>query len=426
MPVLSALEKLSRQELIERALRFGVPRPELMTRVELCDEIVRRSETDPAERKRARGWLGIARDLLASVVEQGLHLPDAAALIRGDVSLELGARAPAPVATVTLSEIYAAQGHLDRAVKMLDQVLEKEPDHDPARALRDKFIAERDRRAAVKAAARAREAARTRSGAQAVVEESEAVEESERHEEREQGTAETEQEPREAQVEARAEAVAWAEVDTRGEAEARAEPDAGTAWAEKEAPVVSEPEPVAVEPEPVVVEPEPLVSELEAVAVEPAPATVPTARAGRAAGPRHDSVVLMRSAAGIRVYWELCPESRRRAEQRWPEGRPVVRIVGWRPSWDGAERVEHDVDIAEAQDSAIIEALGDVAAVRAALGWNAAGELHPFSLATELAAGATTTDLRLRWIPPAQRAMGENPTAVAARALTHWGSIDPR
>jgi hypothetical protein len=182
MPVMPELEKLSRQELIDRALRFGVPRPELMTRVELTDEIVRRSETDPSERKRARGWLGIARDLLASVVEQGLHLPDAAALIRGDVSFELGARAPAPVATVTLSEIYAAQGHLDRAVKMLDQVLEKEPDHDPARALRDKLIAERDRRAAAKAAARAREAERAGEAGRAVVEEPEAALESEANE----------------------------------------------------------------------------------------------------------------------------------------------------------------------------------------------------------------------------------------------------
>ena len=72
-----------------------------MTRVELTDEIVRLGESDPTERKRARGWLGIARDLVASVVEQGLHLPEAAALIRGEEGLELGQRAPAPVATVT-------------------------------------------------------------------------------------------------------------------------------------------------------------------------------------------------------------------------------------------------------------------------------------------------------------------------------------
>jgi hypothetical protein len=131
----------------------------------------------------------------------------------------------------------------------------------------------------------------------------------------------------------------------------------------------------------------------------------------------------MRSPTGrIRVYWELCPESRLRAERRWPDGRAVVRVVGWRASWEGAQRVEHDVEIARAQDSATIDHLGGVAAVRAALGWVSAGELHPFSLAPELAAGASAADPRLRWVPPGQKGMGSSATAIAARALEHWGA----
>jgi hypothetical protein len=113
-----------------------------MTRVELADELVRRMEPDPLEQKRARGWLGVARDLVASVVESGLNLPDAAALIRGERA-ELDLKSPEPVATVTLAEIYATQGHVQRAVAMLDEVLANEPDHEAAQRLRERLQRER-------------------------------------------------------------------------------------------------------------------------------------------------------------------------------------------------------------------------------------------------------------------------------------------
>src|SRR5450631_3344561 len=138
------LERLSREQLILKARVLGVERPELMTRVEMRDEIVRRSEPDPVQQKRARGFLGVARDLVASVVEAGLNLPDAAAIIRGEGAREGDWKGPPPVATVTLAEIYAAQGHLDRALRMLDEVLTKEPDHDAARSLRDRLAAGAD------------------------------------------------------------------------------------------------------------------------------------------------------------------------------------------------------------------------------------------------------------------------------------------
>ena len=130
---LKELDSLSRDELIARAAALGVTRPELLTRVELRDEIVRHAETDEAKRQRARGWLGVARDLVASVVEQRLNLPDAADLIRG-VNVLMPKHVP-PVATVTLAEIYAAQGHVKRAMKMLDEVLKGEPEHEAAREL---------------------------------------------------------------------------------------------------------------------------------------------------------------------------------------------------------------------------------------------------------------------------------------------------
>jgi|GEM_PF-665288 len=134
-PITSALDALSREELIARARELSINRPELMTRVELRDEIIRVTETDEERRKRARGWLGVARDLVASVVEQRLNLPDAAELIRG-ANLTATRHVP-PVATVTLAEIYAAQGHIGRAIKLLDEVLLREPDHKAAALLRE-------------------------------------------------------------------------------------------------------------------------------------------------------------------------------------------------------------------------------------------------------------------------------------------------
>src|SRR5690606_37136937 len=73
--------------------------------------------------------------------ERGLHLPEAASLLR---STQVG-RTPAPpppLPTVTLAEIYAAQGYHAKAVTVLDEVLRREPDHAEARALRDRFGAE--------------------------------------------------------------------------------------------------------------------------------------------------------------------------------------------------------------------------------------------------------------------------------------------
>jgi hypothetical protein len=140
MSVDPALDQLSRDELIVKARALGAKRPEVMTRVELRDEIVRLSETDPHVRKRTRGWLGVARDLVASVVDSGLNLPGAAAAIRGDAKPTHDWQGPPPVATLTLAEIYLAQGHRDRALSVLSEVLSVEPDHAAALALRARIL----------------------------------------------------------------------------------------------------------------------------------------------------------------------------------------------------------------------------------------------------------------------------------------------
>jgi hypothetical protein len=140
------LDRLSREDLVARAKALGAERPELMTRVELRDEIVRLSEPDETKRRQSRGWFGAARDLLASVVESGLHMPDAAALIRGQARLDANVGVRPPVATVTLAEIYAAQGHVDKALTMLNEVLEREPEHEQARSLHERLTSDSDKR----------------------------------------------------------------------------------------------------------------------------------------------------------------------------------------------------------------------------------------------------------------------------------------
>ncbi len=130
------LEKMSRVELLELARRLEVNDADVMTRPELRSAIA--AARSPARRpapQPTRTWLGIARQLVASVVEQGLNLPEAASLIRGDTSLSEPPPPPPPVATVTLARIYAAQGHTERAIRTLVDVLSSEPDHEPAAKL---------------------------------------------------------------------------------------------------------------------------------------------------------------------------------------------------------------------------------------------------------------------------------------------------
>ncbi len=140
------LEKLSREELIAHAERLNVPRPRVLTQPELIDEIIARTARTDRERARSRGWLGKARDLLARVIEQGLHLPDAARAVRtSHAAARSWPTPPPPLPTVTLAEIYAAQGHLERAVSVLDEVIAREPDHKEARELRERFAEQTQR-----------------------------------------------------------------------------------------------------------------------------------------------------------------------------------------------------------------------------------------------------------------------------------------
>lgn len=132
------LQGLSREELIARAEAAGVSRPRSLTHAELVDELVLRGDVAPGDKSRARGWFGRAKDLLKSALDRGLAPREGAT---GDEGARPASRSwppapPPPLPTVTLAEIYAAQGHLERAVQVLDEVLSKTPDHADATRLR--------------------------------------------------------------------------------------------------------------------------------------------------------------------------------------------------------------------------------------------------------------------------------------------------
>lgn len=134
------LATLTRKELVQGAMELGIQRPELLTRTELVQEITRVGEGGAVEQS-SSSLFNVARNLIASVVEQGLNLPDAAALIRGK-PLPPAPPARAPLATVTLAQIYGAQGHYDKALRTVREVLRGEPDHEAAKALLERL--ERD------------------------------------------------------------------------------------------------------------------------------------------------------------------------------------------------------------------------------------------------------------------------------------------
>ena len=132
------LEELTRTELVRRAKSLGLQRADVLTRPELIDEILSATVNDESERKAARGLLGRARDLVARVVEKGLHLPDAAQRFRTLAPTTPSATVE-PIPTVALAQVYASQGHKSQARRILQQVLETDPGNAAALALRNQL-----------------------------------------------------------------------------------------------------------------------------------------------------------------------------------------------------------------------------------------------------------------------------------------------
>jgi hypothetical protein len=365
MPSSDALEGLSRDQLILRAKALGAQRPELLTRVELCDEILRLSEPDEARRKTSRGWLGVARDLVASVVEAGLNMRDAAAVIRGDARLDTDPAARAPVATVTLAEIYAAQGHVDRAQAILTQVLESEPDHAAALALREKL-----KRETPTESERRRPVSPARSGAGATTQEPVSPAKS--------GAGATAQEP--------------------------VSPPQSGAGATTEEPV-SPPQPATAQ-EPVSEHPAPPADRADEALHEPD-------QAGADAGV--SVLVLWEHALELHLRWHASLSELARREHLDPDGALVIRLVAYAPRREGVERMSRDLVVRGPLGSTTVAGFGARAVIRAALGWSSNRGFLPIAVAAQV--DPTSRDeIKLLYEPPS--GFDARTVAVARAALS--------
>jgi hypothetical protein len=380
----SQIESASRSDLIARAEALGVEKADVLTRAELIDEIVKRSVADPLERRLARGLLGVARDLVARVVERGLHLPDAAALIRGLQQVTLTPVTP-PIATVTLAEIYAGQGHRGRALAVLDEVLEKEPDHSAARVLREKVAGLPVAEGPIAAEAPS-------------------------------------EPPPPPQAEMLAERPLVPEEDVLGplpegdELHVDGQPDADEDELEGAPHRVHD----TLPPEPDV-SPTMAPHDFPATTLRAAPpdaAAEPMFRLTEIAPPWVEEVdrlvLLPLDATSALARWELRPGALEEARARAEGGVPIVRIVAVTPSWEGPAVEVRDIEIGQPTGDWWVSELPPGAVLRAAVGWRSVGGFDPLAVALDVVAAGDASDAS-RWASEMTASMIDEGIEVRAR-----------
>jgi hypothetical protein len=365
----SALESLNRDELIAKARELGAKRPELLTRPELRDEILRLTAIDDAERQRARGWFGVARDLVASVVSQGLNLSDTAELIRG--SQMFAQKASPPVATVTLAEIYAAQGHVNKALDLLDQVLVKEPDHEAARQARERWAAAAGNGASSSPAATPVGEQAPSSAELPSIDSMPPVEQPR--------TESNQSEPPGG--------------ESRQGAEDSGEPGLAGAASGEWGPAVEDPDPA--------LEPLPQREEACGIAVHGAAQSVPARPLN---GPvTEDRILVVRhTAQSLLCAWQISGSTLERAKNRDSSGSLVLRIVEVEASWEGPITFDRSLELSGAVGQCTVTLAGAKTDVRVAIGWLAGQQFTVLGLATEFGWDGATGAC-LRWHPPATR-----------------------
>jgi hypothetical protein len=328
------LQKLSRGELIEQATSRGVPSADALTRGELIDEITKRAagEEPPAG---MLGLLSVASELVARVVDRRLHMPEAAKLIREMAKPRRISRPPPPLPTVTLAEIYAAQGHHAKALAVLDEVLSAEPDHGDARSLRERLAEELAAAQAAEAAALDAATADRGSGGDAA-----------RDSEADSGP------------------------DRKvGIPPAEAETDPG--WANEDA---AEDEANAFEAS----------GSIEVVGNGGASAIAPAARPFPSRYDVDELVALATDPHTVYVYWELQPLSFARAHHVDPGGQLVVRALTVLSDALGVVSDSRDIPVDQMVGDRFIHGLQPGAELRLCLGWNGPEGFLPLAVAEAL------------------------------------------
>ena len=356
--------QLSRIELLQLAQTLHVSDADVMTRAELRAAIEKARKPQPRPPAQPVTWVSVARRLLASIVEQGLNLPDAAALIRGDTKLSTPPRAPPPVATVTLARIYAAQGHLARAIGTLDEVLASDPDHDLARELRGQLSVR-------------------------------LAEEAERGVSPTSAGSDSETPP------------AQAAAGPAGEP--AAEP-AGVSVASSvaEAPGAAEPAPPAESATPAA----PVATEGGATAeLTPSPESAPPSELAPPQSPQ--LLVIETDSPTAYIYWEL---SKAKTNGSSTLGQYWICVVTHTPTSTGSERQERRFPVHHAHGALRLEGVPRQAVVRAALTRGDAANAPPLVVAGSVRTrqGLSPDAVEARFVPHPKA----NPLLIASRAVT--------
>lgn len=445
--------ELSRIELLTLAHSLQISDADVMTRAELRAAIEKARKPEPKAPEQPVTWVSVARRLLASIVEQGLNLPDAAALIRGDTKLSTPPKAPPPVATVTLARIYAAQGHLERAIRTVDEVLASDPDHHPAQHLRNQLQARLEEQR------RAREAEATSSPPPAPAATA-SDEPTALAEPVDSLPPETLSEPSALAVQTEAPPAGDLEPSEPspvsngiahftaepGAAAPHSEPRPGAAAPERApAPEADAPEaeapappllsaPTAATPELVVHPPAEVPIH---VALADAPTDVPSAHAGAVAILTHDGpapepqsplptppprapglVVIETGAPTAYVYWELAIASEPELNQApcW------ISVVTHSPTKYGSERHERQIPVFRSAGALRLEGVPTQAVLRAKLSREQASQAPPLAVASTVRASSLAlADLEPRFTPHPRA----NPRPLARRATAHLEAASP-
>ncbi|WP_437852512.1 tetratricopeptide repeat protein [Sorangium sp. So ce363] len=391
------LDGLTREELIARAEGLGVPRPRLLTKVELIDEIVARTAQSEPERARLRGFLGRARDLLSRVVERGLHMPETARALRGEAPPEQRPppTPPPPRSTTTLAEIYASQGHTDRAIAMLDEILARAPEDEDARRLRERLI----------------ESAARGQGAGVEARDADA-----------EDAEDADAEDADADAEDAESAAAEASPAPFARDDGATEPRGAAIASEHQ----GEPGPVAGAPGGLPVQPprDPSPAGARATASPVAAGGVlglaAALRDERAELPaRYDVDEIVGIAVDhetIYLYWEVRPRTLARARARRPEGQLAIRVVAVLPSWERPVVEQRDLAIDALFGDMFVRDIPSGANLRMCTGWLAGEVFEPFAVGLEVAVP--------RALPASPRSSSEEPPA-SAPALTGETSEEP-
>lgn len=448
------LEGLTREELVALAGELGITRPRSLTVPELIDEIVSRTMSNERDRARSRGWLGRARNLLAGVIERGLHLPEVAKALRNAPSTKPWPVAPPPLATMTLAEIYAAQGHLDKALHVIDEILAREPDHADARSFRQRLEHQSGTKKQAESQPKREDVLTANVSPPPVEAPQQIVSEVPEQAAVVAHVAETNE-----AAEAPAESAVTEKADVQAEAAPAVEVASAAAVAEvveiaaqtvAVVPAIDEPDVTSVQ---VVAESEaatvatPTIEDVYDQAYSLEDETSASLDEDHASGIEElplperynvDEIVgIAVDPTTAYVYWEVRPLVLARAHARLSEGTMIVRLISVTPTWDGP--------VTELRDERIDALVGDVyvrglqpgSHVRISVGWLAHGEYTPFAIGESVTtprkeptvAKASTT---ARWMPegaPVPVTSGQTAEAslvtaleLAARVRTQVGS----